>query len=295
MSGEVIAKLGKYLNLVKFSHTVFALPFAIIGFVLALSLTEFHFTWRVLLLILLAMVSARNAAMGFNRYLDREIDAKNPRTQSREIPSGALSASDALIFVAVNSVLFIITAYLINHLCFLLAFPALIILLGYSYMKRVSALCHYVLGLALAIAPTGAYLSISGSFHPAPLILSAIVLLWVSGFDIIYALSDEEFDRENDLHSVPQLFGKRLGLIVSSVGHFLILPLLVLLYFVVNSGADGTLGWLYITGSVIFSILLLWQHLIVSHKDLSRINAAFFTLNGIASVLFAAFFVADLI
>jgi len=290
-----LERIGKYLKLVKFAHTIFALPFALIGFALALNLTESEFSWRVLILILIAMVTARNSAMGFNRYLDREFDAKNPRTKSREIPSGALSANAALIFVAANSVLFLITAYLINHLCFLLAFPALIILLVYSYMKRVSALCHYVLGLALAIAPTGAYLSIAGSFHPAPLILSAIVLFWVSGFDIIYALADEEFDKENNLHSVPQLFGKRLGLVISSVGHFLILPLLGLFYFVVNSGAVGQLGWLYVAGSVIFSILLLWQHLIVSHKDLSRINAAFFTLNGIASVLFAAFVVADLI
>lgn len=295
MRTVILERIGKYLKLVKFAHTIFALPFALIGFALALNITGSEFSWRVLILILIAMVTARNSAMGFNRYLDREFDAKNPRTKSREIPSGALSATAALIFVAANSVLFLITAYLINHICFLLAFPALIILLGYSYMKRVSALCHYVLGLALAIAPTGAYLSIAGSFHPAPLILSAIVLLWVSGFDIIYALSDEEFDKENDLHSVPQLFGKRLGLIISSAGHLLILPLLAILYFVVNSGTDGPLGWLYITGSVIFSILLLWQHLIVSHKDLSRINAAFFTLNGIASVLFSIFFIADLI
>lgn len=290
-----LERVAKYLKLVKFAHTIFALPFALIGFALALNLTASEFSWRVLVLILIAMVTARNSAMGFNRYLDREFDAKNPRTKSREIPSGELSASAALIFVAVNSILFIITAYLINHLCFLLAFPSLIILLGYSYMKRVSALCHYVLGLALAIAPIGAYLSIAGTFHPAPLVLSAIVLLWVSGFDIIYALSDEEFDRENDLHSVPQLFGKRLGLIISSIGHLLILPLLGLLYFVVNSGADAPLGWLYITGSAVFSILLLWQHLIVSHKDLSRINAAFFTLNGIASVIFSLFVVVDLI
>jgi len=292
---KILDGFGKYLKLVKFAHTVFALPFALIGFALALTTTDSHFTWRLFLLILFAMVSARNAAMGFNRYLDREIDAKNPRTAQREIPSGAVSPTSALIFVIINSTIFILAAFFINRLCFMLSFPTLAVLLGYSFIKRISSTAHYILGLSLAIAPVGAYLSVTGSFHPAPIILSAIVLLWVSGFDIIYALADEEFDKENNLHSVPQLFGKRLGLVISSVGHFLILPLLGLFYFVVNSGAVGQLGWLYVAGSVIFSILLLWQHLIVSHKDLSRINAAFFTLNGIASVLFAAFVVADLI
>ncbi|MHC1780817.1 MAG: 4-hydroxybenzoate octaprenyltransferase [Bacteroidales bacterium] len=290
--------IAKYLRLVKFAHTIFALPFALIGFALALNLTGNEFSLRLLILILVAMVTARNSAMGFNRYLDREFDAKNPRTKSREIPAGALSPKAALVFVLINSLLFLFTAYLINSLTFILAFPALAVLLGYSYMKRVSALCHYVLGLALAIAPTGAYLSIAGSFHPAPLILSAIVLLWVSGFDIIYALSDEEFDKENGLHSVPQLIGKKWGLIVSSVGHLLIVPLLVILYLMVNSGGvseQNPFGWLYIAGSAIFSVLLLWQHLIVSPKNLTRINAAFFTLNGIASVLFSIFVISDLL
>ena len=290
--------IGKYLRLVKFAHTIFALPFALIGFALALNLTGNEFSVRLLVLILVAMVTARNSAMGFNRYLDREFDSRNPRTKTREIPSGALSPKAALIFVLVNSLLFLFTAYLINSLTFILAFPALAVLLGYSYMKRVSALCHYVLGLALAIAPTGAYLSIAGAFHPAPLILSAIVMLWVSGFDIIYALADEEFDKENGLHSVPQLFGKRVGLIISSAGHILIVPLLVIFYLLVNTGGgseENPLGWLYIAGSAVFSLLLLWQHLIVSPKNLTRINAAFFTLNGIASVLFSIFVIADLL
>jgi len=293
-----LESIAKYLKLVKFAHTIFALPFALIGFALALNLTGNEFSLRLLVLILVAMVTARNSAMGFNRYLDREFDARNPRTKTREIPAGVLSPKAALTFVLLNSLLFLFTAYLINSLTFILAFPALAVLLGYSYMKRVSALCHYVLGLALAIAPTGAYLSIAGSFHPAPLILSAIVMLWVSGFDIIYALADEEFDKENGLHSVPQLFGKRVGLIISSAGHLLIVPLLVIFYLLVNSGGgseENPFGWLYIAGSAVFSLLLLWQHLIVSPKNLTRINAAFFTLNGIASVLFSIFVIADLL
>ncbi len=295
MAKKVFENIAGYLRLVKFAHTLFAMPYALIGFTLGLTLSGSEFSLKLFLLIIIAMITARNSAMGFNRYLDREIDSKNPRTKGREIPSGVLSAKAALTFVAVNSFLFLFAAFLINALSFVLAFPALVVLLGYSYMKRISSLSHYVLGLALAIAPTGAYISVTGSFHPAPLILSAIVILWVSGFDIIYALEDEEFDNEYGLYSVPQLFGKRGGLIISSVGHLLIVPLLILFFFAVNLYVDGLLGWLYISGSLLFSLLLLWQHLIVSHKDISKVNAAFFTLNGIASVLFAAFVIIDLL
>lgn len=314
MAKSVIRTLSDFLSLVKFSHTVFALPFALIGFVLAITTTDHRFTWQLLLLILASMVTARNAAMGFNRYLDREFDAKNPRTAGRELPTKVLKPTSVLIFVIVNSLLFITAAYFINGLTFLLSFPALMVVLGYSLMKRYTALCHYVLGLGLAIAPTGAYLSVTGEFALAPVILSMIVLLWVSGFDIIYALADEEFDAANKLHSVPQLFGKRVGLTISSVGHSLIVPLLVILYFTVNKSrlilneslntlsdgetvvvSAGQLGWIYIAGAAIFSLLLLWQHLIVTPKNLSRINAAFFTANGYAAILFALFVISDLL
>lgn len=289
--------VSDYLSLVKFSHTVFALPFALIGFVLALSTTTHTFSLRLLVLVLAAMVTARNAAMGFNRYLDRDIDSKNPRTSGRELPSKKLKPLPVLMFVIVNSLLFIAVAASINKLTFLLSFPALAIVLGYSLMKRFTALCHYVLGVGLAIAPTGAYLSITGEFAWAPVTLSVIVLLWVSGFDIIYALADEEFDAVNKLHSAPQLFGKRRALIVSSLGHALIVPLLVIFFALVNNSfsTDGHLGWMYITGSAIFSLLLLWQHMIVTPTNLSRINAAFFTANGYAAILFALFVIADLL
>jgi 4-hydroxybenzoate polyprenyltransferase len=317
MSRSFLNKVSDYLSLVKFSHTVFALPFALTGFILAISSTPHPFTLRLLLLVLAAMVTARNAAMGFNRYLDREIDSRNPRTSGRELPSNKLKPLPVLMFVIVNSLLFIAVAAFINKLTFLLSFPALAIVLGYSLMKRFTALCHYVLGLGLAIAPTGAYISITGEFALAPVILSIIVLLWVSGFDIIYALADEEFDSENKLHSVPQLFGKRKALIVSSVGHALVVPLLVLLFFSINNAyvvnaellsvnnasslfsvggfENGLLGWVYIAGAGLFSLLLLWQHMIVTPSNLSRINAAFFTANGYASILFALFVIADLL
>lgn len=286
--------MKRYLKLVKFSHTIFAMPFALIGFALAITISGEEFSMFKFVLVLFAMITARNAAMGFNRYLDRDIDALNPRTAKREIPTGEVAERSALIFVILNSVLFMFTAFFINFLCFLLALPALAVLFGYSYMKRVSALSHYVLGIALSIAPIGSYLSVTGEFHHVPLILSAIVLLWVSGFDIIYSIADEEFDKENNLHSVPCLFGKRWALYISSLGHLMVLPFLVLLYYSVNSSVENTLSWIYITGSLIFSSLLLWQHLIISPKNLTRINAAFFTLNGIASVIFASFFILDL-
>lgn len=285
-----IKSVQNYFSMVKFAHTLFALPFALTGFVLALTISGEKFSLPLLLLILIAMVGARNAAMGFNRYKDRDVDSLNPRTKQREIPAGKISAKAALVFVVANTLIFLAAAWFINLLSFVLAFPTLVVLLGYSYFKRFCAFSHYILGIALSIAPTGAYIAVTGTFHIAPVILSVLVLFWVSGFDIIYSLGDEEFDKENSLHSIPQLVGTKKALIISSASHALVIPLLVLFYFVVNG-----LGIIYIAGAIIFAILLLWQHLIISAKDLSRINAAFFTANGIASVIFALFTIIDLL
>ncbi len=285
-----LKSVHNYFAMVKFAHTLFALPFALTGFILALTISQEKFSLTLLLLIIIAMVGARNAAMGFNRYIDRDIDSLNPRTKQREIPTGKISAKAALIFVIINILIFLLAAWSINLLSFLLAFPTLFVLLGYSYFKRFSALSHYILGIALSIAPTGAYIAVTGSFHAAPVILSVLVLFWVSGFDIIYSLGDEEFDKENSLHSIPQLVGTRKALIISTVSHLFVIPLLILFYFIVND-----LGLIYIVGATIFSLLLLWQHLIVTANDLSRINAAFFTANGIASVIFALFTIVDLL
>lgn len=282
----------KYLKLVKFSHTIFALPFAFIGFFMANETVvegSDIYSWRLLILVVLAMVFARNSAMGFNRYVDRFIDAKNPRTAGREIPAKVLSPKSVLIFVVVNVLLFIATTAFINKLTFLLSVPALIVILGYSYMKRFSALCHYVLGLALAIAPMGAYISITGKFDLAPLILSAIVFLWSSGFDILYSLDDEAFDKKEKLHSVPAKFGRTRAMKISSAGHVLIVPMLCLLYLF------GDMGVIYIVGSVVFVGLLVYQHMIIKPDDISRLNAAFFTSNGFASILFAIFTIWDIL
>ena len=280
--------MRKYLSLIKFSHTIFAMPFALIGFFLATKSNEFE--WMTLLYVVLCMIFARSAAMAFNRYIDRHIDAANSRTaQVREIPNGSIKANSALIFVIINSLLFVTTTYLINSLCFLLSPIALLVILGYSYTKRFTALCHLVLGLGLALAPIGAYLAVSGKFDIVPLLFSAAVLFWVSGFDIIYSLQDQEFDKEQKLHSIPVLIGTKNALNLSNLLHFLTFSALSI------AGSLGDFSLYYWIGFWIFTALLVYQHILVKHNDLSKINLAFFTTNGIASVIFGVFVIADLL
>jgi 4-hydroxybenzoate polyprenyltransferase len=279
--------MKKYFSLVLFAHTIFAMPFAFIGFFLAISVTDQEFNWLKLVLMVLCMIFARNAAMAFNRYLDRAIDARNPRTAIRDIPSGKISSNEALIFTIVNSILFILTTLLINKLCFYLSPIALAVVLGYSFTKRFTPLCHLILGLGLALAPIGAYLVVAGEFAMLPLYFSLAVLCWVSGFDIIYALQDEEFDRENNLNSIPAWLGKKKALNVSSVFHILAVIFVTLPYIV------SDLSWFYLAGVLFFIILLIYQHQLVKPNDLSKVNRAFFTTNGIASVVFAVFFLLD--
>jgi 4-hydroxybenzoate polyprenyltransferase len=280
--------MKKYLSLVTFSHTIFAMPFAFIGFFLAINTTNHTFSWLTLGLMLFCMVFARNAAMAFNRYLDRDIDAKNPRTMSRDIPSGKVSAQNALVFTIINSLLFIATTAFINSLCFYLSPIALMVILGYSLTKRYTAWCHLVLGLGLSLAPIGAYLTVTGEFALLPILFSLAVLCWVSGFDIIYALQDEAFDSQEKLHSIPAYLGKNKALMVSNFLHvlsatFISLPLLF-----------TPLSWIYIIGLIIFIGMLFYQHLLVKPNDLSKINFAFMTTNGIASVAFAICFLIDI-
>ena len=279
--------MKKYFSLVLFAHTIFAMPFAFIGFFLAISVTGQEFNWLKLLLMILCMIFARNAAMAFNRYLDRGIDSQNPRTAIRDIPSGKISSNEALIFTIVNSILFILATLLINKLCFSLSPVALAIVLGYSYTKRFTPLCHLILGLGLALAPIGAYLVVAGEFAMLPLYFSLAVLFWVSGFDIIYALQDEEFDRKNNLNSIPAWLGKKKALNVSSVFHVLAVIFVTMPYIV------SSFSWFYLAGILFFIILLIYQHQLVKPNDLSKVNRAFFTTNGIASVVFAVFFLLD--
>ncbi len=278
-----------YFSLVKFSHTVFAMPFALIGFSLAVSECGFNFNIRLLLLVILCMILARNTAMGFNRLADKDFDALNPRTKTREIPAGLISAQAATIFVLVNAVLFIITTGFINRLTLFLSPVALIVIIGYSLTKRFTSLCHFILGLGLSLAPIGAYISVTGKFTILPLIYSLIVLSWVSGFDIIYALQDDEFDKSVRIHSLPSAAGRKKSLAVSIFVHCLTFAL------VLTAGFYGKCGVIFWTGAFIFTLLLVYQHSIVKYNDLSKVTLAFGTTNGFASILFAIFVIIDLI
>jgi len=278
-----------YLSLIKFAHTVFALPFALIGYFLGTQVSHERMHLRTLVLVLLCMVFARSAAMAFNRYADLSIDAANERTKRRELPSGIISPGAALGFVAVCSLLFIVSAYFINPICFYLSPVALVVILGYSYTKRFTAFSHFVLGLGLALAPVGAYLAVTGSFDLLPCLLGAVVLFWVGGFDIIYAIQDINFDSDNRLHSIPVWLGPSGALRLSTASHLLCALLLITVVIMLANTIPGVVGWLMYVGAAIFLGLLWYQHSIVKPSDLSRVNVAFFTTNGIASVLFGAF------
>jgi len=295
-------RIGHYLSLVKFSHTVFALPFALIGLALGIY-TNLTYSisgasridvqdlniLKLVLLVVLCMVMARNAAMGFNRYLDRDIDAKNKRTALREVPAGVISSQNALWFVIINCILFIVTTFFINQICFLLSPIALFVILFYSYTKRFTPLCHLVLGVGLSLAPIGAYLAVTGQFAILPLLFSATVFTWVSGFDIMYALQDEEFDRENNLKSIPVLLGRKNALLTSRILH------IVTAAIIISAGLYGGFSYIYWIGAVIFIGLLIYQHTLVKVNDISKINLAFGTTNGVASVVFAASVILELI
>ncbi len=284
---EITAASGKtfsnYLSLVKFSHTIFALPFAVIGYFLAIHFTSAEFNIRLFALVVLCMVFARSAAMAFNRYIDRKIDEQNARTAVREIPAGTVKPQSALIFVIINCLLFIMVTYFINSICFYLSPVALAVVLGYSFTKRFTALCHVILGIGLSLAPIGAYLAVTGKFDLLPLLFSFAVLFWVSGFDIIYALQDEEFDKSKNLKSIPVWLGKKGALMLSNVFHFISAS------FVISAGFYAAFNFWYWIGVLFFSGLLIYQHTLVKPNDLSKVNLAFFTTNGIASVVFAVF------
>jgi 4-hydroxybenzoate polyprenyltransferase len=279
--------MKKYFSLVLFAHSIFAMPFALIGFFLGVTTTANPFNWYLLLLVILCMVFARNAAMAFNRYLDRNIDAKNPRTTMRDIPAGKISATEALTFVIVNCVLFVVATAFINNLCLYLSPIALFVVLFYSYTKRFTALCHLVLGLGLALAPIGAYIAVTGKFDIVPLFYSFAVLFWVSGFDIIYALQDESFDRAEKLHSIPAALGIKNALRLSVVLHvFSALCVIMPLFF-------AEFSWAYYIGIVFFCAMLTYQHLLVKPTDISKVDRAFATTNGYASVIFSLCFLID--
>lgn len=280
-----LAKLSDYLELVKFSHTIFALPFALASMLIAKNGLPDKWT---IIWILVAMVTARTAAMGFNRIVDRHIDAQNPRTQNREIPAGKVSVIEAAALVNISSWFFLYAAWRLGNLTFLLAFPALFMLFFYSYCKRFTSLAHLVLGLCLGIAPVGAWLAVRQKFELPPIVLAAAIMFWVAGFDIIYATMDAEFDKKMGLHSMVQKFGIKGALNVARLFHLLFVGLLF--WF---GGLAGLSVWFsYAVGFI--ALFLLFEHAIVNPNDLRRVNAAFFTVNGLISVLFLAVVVAEI-
>lgn len=286
---KLLGRTLHYFSLVKFSHTVFAMPFALAGYFIGATEPGYGFSLRTFLLVLACMVFARSAAMAFNRWADLKFDSLNPRTAVREIPSGKITPRQAMVFVVASSLLFIVSAGLLNRLTLVLSPVALAVILGYSYTKRFTPLCHLVLGLGLSLAPIGAYIAVTGHFAVLPLIYSLIVLTWVSGFDIIYSLQDDQFDRETGLYSIPAVMSRGKALGVSIALHVVTVALVVL------AGLIGGSGLIYLAGAAIFIIMLVYQHLIVKPDDLSRVDLAFGTTNGIAGVIFGLAVVLDLL
>lgn len=272
-----IDKLTTTLRMIKFEHTLFALPFAFLGAVLA---AEGLPAWDKIAWITLAMVGARSAAMTFNRIVDRDIDARNPRTASRELPSGKLSLGFAWAFFAASVALFLFAAYSLNWLAFALSPVALLSILGYSFAKRFTSLAHLLLGWALAISPTAAWIAVRGAIDSElPVLLSLVVLMWTAGFDVLYACQDFEFDRRAGLRSIPARYGIKNSLWIARLFHLQAFVALVLLYLMTG------LGWLALAGVAVVGALLVYQHMLVKANDLSRMNAAFFTTNALVSVI----------
>ena len=279
----------KYFRLVKFAHTIFAMPFALMAFVYALWSTKAEFEWILLAQVVLCMVFARNVAMGFNRWADRHIDKENPRTADREIPAGAISPRNAMIFIVVNALLFIGTACTINTLTAILSPVALAVIMFYSYCKRFTSLAHLVLGLSLGIAPAGAYIAVTGDLTWQVCLLSLLVLTWCGGFDIIYALQDAEFDRKRGLHSIPSKFSVATSLYISIALHFISIATLTL--FALNLPQS----WLLWCGVGLFTAILVAEHILVTPKKQRSIGIAFGTLNGLASLTLAGFVIANIL
>lgn len=275
-------KLKTTLEMIKFEHTLFALPFAFLGAVLAANGLP---SWWQILWITVAMFGARSAAMTFNRIIDRKFDAENPRTANRELPSGKLSVSFAVAFLIVSIILFEIAAYSLNWLTFILSPVALLSVLGYSYAKRFTSFAHLILGWSLAISPTAAWIAVKGELNDIePIFLSLLVMMWTAGFDIMYACQDYEFDRKAGLRSIPARFGIKGALNIARMFHLQAFVVLLLLYAVTD------LNWLALVGVIAVGVLLFYQHTLVKANDLSRMNAAFFTTNAFVSIiLFATF------
>lgn len=285
-----MSKIGDYLSLVKFSHTIFAMPFALLSFTYAWMTAEHSSVlWVVLLQVVACMVFARNVAMGFNRWADRKIDAENPRTAMREIPAGKISSRGAVVFIVINALLFVATTITINPLCAWLSPVALFVVMFYSYCKRFTALAHIVLGISLGIAPVGAYMAVTGTTVVECWLLAVVVMSWCAGFDIIYALQDAEFDRKRGLHSIPSYFSARTSLVISALLH--VVSIAVLVVFAMSQPQS----WLLYLGCALFTAILGMEHYLVTPTKQRNIGIAFGTFNAMASMTLAVCLIANLL
>lgn len=273
-------RIRTLLELIRFSHTIFALPFALLSAVVAWSLPDTTFRWQELVGILLCMVFARSAAMAFNRLVDRDVDAENPRTAGRHIPAGLISAKSVTIFTLICSAGFIASTllFLPNRWPIFLSVPVLLFLLGYSYAKRWTDWCHYWLSAALMMSPIATWIALRGEVTTVPLLLAGVVFFWVGGFDIIYACQDSGYDKKHGLHSIPARFGIARSLRMAAISHVLAIVCLAALWYF------GGFGWVFLTGVILVSLLLIWEHSLVRPDDLTRVNVAFFNANAIISM-----------
>jgi 4-hydroxybenzoate polyprenyltransferase len=276
----MLKKIKIILEMIKFEHTIFALPFAFTGALLAAHGLP---SWGTIFWITVAMVGARSAAMGFNRWADRKIDAENPRTRERALPKGLVSPLQVFVFIVVSSALLVYAASRLNPLSFYLSPVALAVVFFYSYTKRFTFLSHAFLGLAISLAPIGSWIAVTGRLEAPALVLGAAVLFWLLGFDVLYALQDMDFDGQAGLHSIPQRFGIRRSLLISRASHAITMLALFRL------SALLSLGWYYLTGVIIALCLIIYEHSLVREKDLSKLNIAFFNMNGYISVTIFVF------
>jgi len=282
---DIVSKISIFLEMIKFSHTIFALPFALTGALLAAGGVP---SIRQTLWIVLAMVGARTAAMAMNRLIDAEIDARNPRTAVRAIPAGLIGKGLTLFFIVAATALMMLAAQMLNPLCLKLSPIALFFLVLYSYCKRFTALAHVVLGICLAAAPIGAWVAIRGTVDMAALVLGGVVLFWVAGFDILYALQDLEFDRSAGLHSIPVLLGVKGSLLAARLFHLIMIALLFTLFMLMH------LGTVFLIGIFVTIAMLLYEHWLLKDEDLKKLDAAFFNMNGYISVAIVLFTAADI-
>ena len=275
---SAVGRVLTFGRMIKFSHSIFAMPFALAAFALATRIKGFD--PATLLWVVVAMVGARSAAMGFNRLIDADVDARNPRTAGREVPAGLISKTQVAVLIAISAAALVVAAWRLNPLCLALSPAALAIVLGYSYTKRFTMLSHLVLGLALAIAPVGAWIAVRGRFDLTPIPIGLAVLFWVAGFDILYSCQDVDFDRANALHSIPSRLGIPRALGLARAAHVLAILCLLAVTLV------EPLHWSYVVGLALIVILFVYEHSLVRADDLSRIDAAFFTVNGWIGVLY---------